>query len=84
MNRFAQTCLAVIAITLTVIACKLWGTATPVFAAQRYAYKSFSNMNFNAVSQILSQDSADGWEPVSIMDDARSGVFLVVERRPKQ
>ena len=84
VNRLTQACTIVIAIALVAIAWKLWSTPSPVFAAQHYAYKSFSDMNFNAVTRTLNQDAADGWEPVSVFSDARSGVFLVIERRPKQ
>ena len=74
MNRFRQACTMVIAVALAAIAWKLWATPTPVFAAQHYAYKSFSDMNFNTVTRTLNQDAADGWEPVSVFEDARSGV----------
>jgi hypothetical protein len=84
VNRLTQACTIVIAIALAAIAWKLCATPSPVFAAQHYAYKSFSDMNFNAVTRTLNQDAAEGWEPVSVFSDARSGVFLVVERRPKQ
>lgn len=84
MNRLTQAFTIVIAIALSAIAWKLWAAPSPVFAAQHYAYKSFSDMNFNAVTRTLNQDAADGWEPVSVFSDARSGVFLVIERRPKQ
>lgn len=84
MNRLTQACTLVITIALAAIAWKLWAAPSPVFAAQHYAYKSFSDMNFNAVTRTLNQDAADGWEPVSVFSDARSGVFLVIERRPKQ
>ena len=84
VNRLTQAFTIVIAIALSAIAWKLWATPSPVFAAQHYAYKSFSDMNFNAVTRTLNQDAADGWEPVSVFSDARSGVFLVIERRPKQ
>jgi hypothetical protein len=80
MDRFFKTCLVLIVLLLTVIACEHYPLQS-VHAAETYEYDDF-NASGTTMPDLLTKASANGYDFVSISWVQGLGSFLVVVRKP--